>query len=93
MSTVPAAPQQRGKTRLRSTPLQRWTLGLASVATFVVVLDLLVVATALTAIRRNLGASVGQLECARAFNPDGNVQDDDAHDAGPRRTQTTSRRR
>jgi EmrB/QacA subfamily drug resistance transporter len=45
----------------RSTPVQRWTLGLASVASFVVVLDLLVVATALTAIRRDLGASVGQL--------------------------------
>jgi EmrB/QacA subfamily drug resistance transporter len=48
--------------RVRSTPLQRWTLGLAAVASFVVVLDLLVVATALTAIRRDLGASVGQLE-------------------------------
>jgi EmrB/QacA subfamily drug resistance transporter len=47
---------------VRSTPVQRWTLGLASVASFVVVLDLLVVATALTAIRRDLGASVGQLE-------------------------------
>jgi EmrB/QacA subfamily drug resistance transporter len=46
----------------RSTPLQRWTLGLAAVASFVVVLDLLVVATALTAIRRDLGASIGQLE-------------------------------
>jgi EmrB/QacA subfamily drug resistance transporter len=42
--------------------VQRWTLGLASVASFVVVLDLLVVATALTVIRRDLGASVGQLE-------------------------------
>jgi MFS family permease len=46
----------------RSTPRQRWTLGLAAVASFVVVLDLLVVATALTAIRRDLGASIGQLE-------------------------------
>jgi EmrB/QacA subfamily drug resistance transporter len=46
----------------RTTPVQRWTLGLASVASFVVVLDLLVVATALTAIRLDLGASVGQLE-------------------------------
>jgi MFS family permease len=42
--------------------VQRWTLGLASVASFVVVLDLLVVATALTALRHDLGASVGQLE-------------------------------
>jgi EmrB/QacA subfamily drug resistance transporter len=48
--------------RVRSTPLQRWTLGLAALASFVVVLDLLVVATALTAIRGDLGASVGQLE-------------------------------
>jgi EmrB/QacA subfamily drug resistance transporter len=48
--------------RVRSTPLQRWTLGLSAVASFVVVLDLLVVATALTAIRGDLGASVGQLE-------------------------------
>src|SRR5437868_10176197 len=62
MSAVSTAQQRVDKTGLQSTPLQRWTLGLASVATFVVVLDLLVVATALTAIRRNLGASVGQLE-------------------------------
>jgi EmrB/QacA subfamily drug resistance transporter len=48
--------------KVQSTPLQRWTLGLSAVASFVVVLDLLVVATALTAIRRDLGASVGQLE-------------------------------
>jgi EmrB/QacA subfamily drug resistance transporter len=47
---------------MSTTPIQRWTLALASVASFVVVLDLLVVATALTAIRRDLGASVGQLE-------------------------------
>ena len=47
---------------MRSTSLQRWTLGLASVATFVVVLDQLVVATALIAIRRDLGATGGQLE-------------------------------
>src|SRR5436305_7163946 len=62
MSAVSTAQQLVDKTRLQSTPLQRWTLGLASVATFVVVLDQLVVATALTAIRRDLGASVGQLE-------------------------------
>jgi Major Facilitator Superfamily len=41
--------------------LQQWTR-LAAVASFVVVLDLLVVATALTAMRRDLGASIGQLE-------------------------------
>jgi EmrB/QacA subfamily drug resistance transporter len=41
---------------------QRWVLGLASAASFMVVLDLLVVATALTTIRRDLGASMAQLE-------------------------------
>jgi EmrB/QacA subfamily drug resistance transporter len=41
---------------------QRWTLGLASAASFMVVLDLMVVATALTSIRRDLGAPVDQLE-------------------------------
>jgi MFS family permease len=60
--TVSTNQQHVRNPRFRSTPLQRWTLGLAAVATFVVVLDQLVVATALTAIRRDLGASVGQLE-------------------------------
>jgi len=41
---------------------QAWALALASVASFMVVLDLLVVATALSTIRRDLGASVEQLE-------------------------------
>jgi EmrB/QacA subfamily drug resistance transporter len=41
---------------------QYWALALASVASFIVVLDLLVVATALSTIRRALGASVEQLE-------------------------------
>jgi EmrB/QacA subfamily drug resistance transporter len=41
---------------------QGWALGLASAASFMVVLDLLVVATALSTIRRSLGASVDQLE-------------------------------
>jgi EmrB/QacA subfamily drug resistance transporter len=44
------------------TRAQRWALALASVASFMVVLDLLVVATALSTIRRDLGASIGQLE-------------------------------
>jgi EmrB/QacA subfamily drug resistance transporter len=46
----------------RATPAQRWALAIASVGSFVVVLDLLVVATALTSIRRDLGATVEQLE-------------------------------
>jgi len=41
---------------------QGWALALASAASFMVVLDLLVVATALSTIRRDLGASVEQLE-------------------------------
>jgi MFS family permease len=45
-----------------TTPEQRWALGLASLASFIVILDVLVVATALTAIRRHLGASLGDLE-------------------------------
>ncbi|MGP8001363.1 MAG: DHA2 family efflux MFS transporter permease subunit [Streptosporangiaceae bacterium] len=44
------------------TRAQGWALALASVASFMVVLDLQVVATALTTIRRELGASTGQLE-------------------------------
>jgi EmrB/QacA subfamily drug resistance transporter len=44
------------------TRAQGWALALASVASFMVVLDLLVVSTALTTIRRDLGASVGELE-------------------------------
>ncbi len=40
----------------------RWALGLASLGSFLVVLDMLVVATALTAIRRDLDASLEQLE-------------------------------
>jgi EmrB/QacA subfamily drug resistance transporter len=44
------------------TRVQGWALALASVASFMVVLDLLVVATALSTIRRDLGASIGQLE-------------------------------
>ena len=41
---------------------QGWVLGLASVASFMVALDLQVIATALSTIRRDLGASIGQLE-------------------------------
>src|ERR1700735_435374 len=44
------------------TRAQGWALALASVASFMVVLDLLVVATALNTIRRDLGASIGDLE-------------------------------
>ncbi|HLI31849.1 MAG TPA: MFS transporter [Solirubrobacteraceae bacterium] len=41
---------------------RRWTLGIASIALFMVVLDNLVVSIALPSIRRDLGASLGSLE-------------------------------
>jgi EmrB/QacA subfamily drug resistance transporter len=41
---------------------QRWVLGLASLGSFMVVLDLLVVSTALSTIQRHLGASLESLE-------------------------------
>jgi EmrB/QacA subfamily drug resistance transporter len=53
---------RRQLTDISVTPPQRWVLGLASLASFMVILDMLVVATALTAIRRHLGASLGDLE-------------------------------
>jgi EmrB/QacA subfamily drug resistance transporter len=54
---VTAGGQRAGTTRE-----QRWVLGLASLASFVVILDVMVVATALTALRRHLGASLADLE-------------------------------
>ena len=53
--TPPVAPAGRTATR-------RWVLALTSAASLLVVLDALVVATALTAIKADLGASVTQLE-------------------------------
>ncbi len=44
------------------TSAQRWVLALSPLASFMVVLDMLVVATALTAIQRDLGASLEELE-------------------------------
>jgi EmrB/QacA subfamily drug resistance transporter len=48
--------------RWQATPAQRWTLALSALASFMVVLDMLVVATALSAIQRDLGASLADLE-------------------------------
>jgi EmrB/QacA subfamily drug resistance transporter len=45
-----------------STHAPRWVLAIASVASFMVALDALVVSTALSSIRTDLGASIGQLE-------------------------------
>src|SRR5690349_22345975 len=48
---------------------RRWGLGLAAVASFMVALDTLVVSTALTTIRLDLGASVEELEwTVNAYN-------------------------
>jgi EmrB/QacA subfamily drug resistance transporter len=64
-NTQNAEPEDTVLTKLRHAgpaSAQGWALGLASVASFIVVLDLLVVATALSTIRRALGASIEQLE-------------------------------
>src|ERR1700710_1046229 len=51
------------------TRLQRWTLILAALAAFMTALDTLVVTTALSTIRRDLGATVEQLEwTVNAYN-------------------------
>ena len=47
---------------MRTELVQRWTLALASAASLMVALDLLVVATALSTIRTDLGASVVELQ-------------------------------
>jgi EmrB/QacA subfamily drug resistance transporter len=53
----------------RTTVEQRWVLGLASTGAVMVALDALVVAAALISIRRDLGASVEQLEwTVNAYN-------------------------
>lgn len=46
----------------RTTNTQRWVLGLSALASFMVVLDMLVVATALPTIQRDLDASLEALE-------------------------------
>lgn len=56
-------------TTISSPGTLRWVLGLASVASFMVALDTLVVSTALTTIRADLGASVEDLEwTVNAYN-------------------------
>ena len=44
------------------TPAQRWALILGSLASFMVILDMLVVSTALTTIQRSLHGSLADLE-------------------------------
>ena len=48
--------------QVRSTTAQRWVLALTSVAALMVMLDMLVVTTALSTIRVSLGASIEELE-------------------------------
>ena len=59
MATTNRASRGQGRDPGRA---QGWALGLASVASFMVVLDMLVVTTALNTIRRDLGASIADLE-------------------------------
>jgi len=47
---------------LKTTPAQRWALALSALASFMVVLDSLVVSTALTTIRTDLHGSLSDLE-------------------------------
>src|SRR6266496_5915949 len=58
-------PPRRGVGRgmtTRTTGTQRWVLGLSALASFMVVLDMLVVVTALPTIQRDLHASLEALE-------------------------------
>jgi hypothetical protein len=55
---------------VRTTSEQRWVLGLASVGSVMVALDVLVVAAALTTIRADLGASAEQLEWTVNVRPE-----------------------
>jgi len=53
---------ERNRTRASSTPAQRWVLALTSLASLMVMLDTMVVTTALSTIRMHLGASIEALE-------------------------------
>jgi EmrB/QacA subfamily drug resistance transporter len=59
---VPQGKAATGNGPTTSAAAQRWVLALASVASFLVILDALVVATALTVIQRHLGSSLADLE-------------------------------
>lgn len=48
--------------KLPMTSAQRWVLALVSISSLMVILDMMVVTTALDTIRRDLGASIGELE-------------------------------
>jgi EmrB/QacA subfamily drug resistance transporter len=53
---------RRDRTRVSSTPAQRWVLALTALANLMVMLDTMVVTTALSTIRVHFGASIEQLE-------------------------------
>src|SRR5688572_32945770 len=58
-----------GESTQTSRRAQRWILALTSIASLMVALDTLVVTTALTTIRLDLGASIDQLEwTVNAYN-------------------------
>lgn len=61
---MPVIAEQRAAAgpRRRARPTPRWTLALTASAALLVVLDALVVSTALSSIRADLGASIGDLE-------------------------------
>jgi hypothetical protein len=52
-----------------SSKTSNWTLGVASVASLMVALDALVVTTALPTIKRDLGASLSELEWTSTPTP------------------------
>jgi len=57
------------ETRIASTTTQKWVLALTAIASLMVALDVTVVATALSTIRKDLGASVESLEwTVNAYN-------------------------
>jgi EmrB/QacA subfamily drug resistance transporter len=53
---------ERNRSSASSTPAQRWVLALTALASLMVMLDTMVVTTALSTIRVHLGASIEQLE-------------------------------
>ncbi|MCL2586531.1 MAG: MFS transporter [Streptosporangiales bacterium] len=57
-----SAPTRSARQQWFPTGRQRWVLALTSLGSFMVILDMLVVATALTAIQRDLHASMADLE-------------------------------
>jgi len=69
MQATGSLPQRSLITEADEAAAKRWVLALASAASFIVVLDAMIVATALAAIRRDLDASIEALEwTVNAYN-------------------------